>query len=215
MTPEESYNLTDRWKDFYQDLDLYRSVYEALEIWFTLVNQDANQDIVNLMIKLDAIDYQVRKEYNKLSQVDRLKADALEIGPFCLPAIETIINVCLSVSDSTNIYGTTRKEITDKLNELGLPSKPVEVDLLQRSWVKLKDQLQKPQKIDIIAHVDVLFSECKGSHNVRGEAMEEKLTSDEYEAYKQAKQANGGKPITQTIKKHFAERSKGEAKKSK
>ena len=68
---------------------------------------------------------------------------------------------------------------------------------------------------DVVLHVDRLFSESKGSHGDKGKAMAKELTSNQWEAYKQAKQANGGHPITQTIEQYFSNRSKAGAKKSK
>jgi hypothetical protein len=66
------------------------------------------------------------------------------------------------------------------------------------------------KSIDIIAHVNKLFAECKGSHADKGKAMKRKLTEELWEAYKKART---GRPITQTIEQYFTQRSK-EARKS-
>lgn len=65
------------------------------------------------------------------------------------------------------------------------------------------------QPLDVLAHVDRLFADCTGSHADKGLEMASMLTDDEWEAYKEAR---GGKPITTTVEKHFAQRSKDAAK---
>jgi hypothetical protein len=91
------------------------------------------------------------------------------------------------------------------------------VEVLYSAMAEISDlqELDSETRSDIVAHVDRIFSECKGSHGDRGKAMAKELTGDQWEAYKQARQANGGHPITQTIEQYFSNRSKAGAKKSK
>ncbi len=65
------------------------------------------------------------------------------------------------------------------------------------------------KSIDIVALVNKLFAECKGSYADKGEAMAFKLTDEQWEAYKKAR---AGRPITQTIEEYFTQRSKDAAK---
>lgn len=65
------------------------------------------------------------------------------------------------------------------------------------------------ESIDIVALVNKLFAECKGSHADKGKEMANKLTDEQWEAYKKART---GRPITQTVEEYFTQRSKDAAK---
>jgi hypothetical protein len=61
------------------------------------------------------------------------------------------------------------------------------------------------EAIDIIALVNKLFAECKGSQQAKGKEMANKLTDEQWEAYKKART---GRPITTTREQHFTQRYK-------
>ena len=69
------------------------------------------------------------------------------------------------------------------------------------------------KSIDIVAHVNKLFFECKGSYADKGKAMAFKLSDEQWEAYKSEckKRAKGGRPITKTIEQYFEGRCADEA----
>lgn len=70
--------------------------------------------------------------------------------------------------------------------------------------LELLDMLES-QSIDIIALVNKLFAECKGSQQAKGKEMAVKLTDEQWEAYKKART---GRPITTTREQHFTQRYK-------
>ena len=70
--------------------------------------------------------------------------------------------------------------------------------------LELLDMLES-QSIDIIALVNKLFAECKGSQQAKGKEMANKLTDEQWEAYKKART---GRPITTTREQHFTQRYK-------
>ena len=73
--------------------------------------------------------------------------------------------------------------------------------------LELLDMLES-QSIDIIALVNKLFAECKGSHADKGKEMAGKLKDDQWEVYKKASTHS----ITTTIEEYFTQRSRDAAK---
>ncbi len=151
MEVNKYYSLIDGWKASYKSYSLYWSIHEVFDIWFDLVNQDQDKDIVNYVAKLEAINSHVYEELNKLNEVERVKAHEIEIGPSLLPAVQTALDFSDSVAHWTNVFGTNRREIVDKLNEVGFPFKPVEVDLLKRALAKLKSEFENLDKDELQA----------------------------------------------------------------
>lgn len=136
MELNEFWALQENWKAFFEQYDLHRAVYEVFDIWYDLVNQDNEADVVSHLARLEAANFQMISKYNELPENGRREFLAVSIGPTELPVFETIRNFILNVSHWVNIDGTTRKEIFDKLNEVGFPCKPLEVDALKRAFLK-------------------------------------------------------------------------------